>query len=271
MCGCTCDNEIRKALSILPKSLGETFDRAMRRVSKRPSAKTAIDIFQWVAATKRALTLDELREALSYEPGTPYSITGRRPNGLERVTFWCENLIQLDEEFQTVQFTHRSALQHLLEPLSDSSLLDFHINLGEADHFIGEICVTYLNSNDFKTALVRRPAALPTRLPNYVIEKTLERKDITTRVIRAKQKLNAHVYRNIKSDKEDMMIINDRLQDLTTTLQLGHPFLDYAQSYWLSHTRTFEEGKSKTWSLWKKMIRSSHGLVTTPWAPSTLR
>ncbi|MCJ1284327.1 hypothetical protein MMC26_003658 [Xylographa opegraphella] len=267
ICGCTCDNEIRRALLNLPKSIGETFDRAMRRISKRPSAKTAIDIFRWVAATKRALTLGELREALSYEPGTPYSITGRTPTGLERMTFWCENLVQLDEEFQIVQFIHRSVLQHLFEPSSDSSLLGFHINLAEANHFIGEICVTYLNSNDLKTALVRRPAALPTRLPNYLIEKTLEGEDITTRIIRAKQKLSAHVYRNIKSDKEDMMIINDRLQDSTTTLQLGHPFLEYAQSYWLSHTCIFEEGKSRTWSLWKKMIRSSQDLVTTPWAP----
>ncbi|KAH8680015.1 hypothetical protein BGZ60DRAFT_525207 [Tricladium varicosporioides] len=267
ICGCTCDNEIRKVLLTLPKSIGETFDRAMRRISKRPSAKTAIDIFRWVAATKRALTLDELREALSYEPGTPYFITGRRPNGLERVTFWCENLVQLDEEFQTVQFTHRSVLQHLLEPSSDLGLLGFHINLGEADHFIGEICVTYLNSNDFKTTLARRPAAVPTRLPNYLIEKTLEGEDIATRMIRATQKLNAHVFRNIKSDKADMMIINDRFEDFTTTLQIGHPFLEYARSYWLSHTHTFEDGKSRTWSLWTKMIRSPHGLVTTPWTP----
>jgi DNA-binding transcriptional regulator GbsR (MarR family) len=100
--------------------LRETFDRAMKRIVKRGSAKTASRIFQWAAVTKRALTLDELREALSYEPGKPYSIVGKRPNGLERITAWCENLVQLDEELQIIQFAHRSVLQHFLEQPSES-------------------------------------------------------------------------------------------------------------------------------------------------------
>lgn len=143
----------------------------MKRIVKRGSAKLASRVFQWSAATKRALKLDELREALSYEPGKPYSIAGKRPNGLERITAWCENLVQLEEELQIVQFTHRSVLQHLLEPSSDLSLQSFHINLKEADHFIGEICVTYLNSNDFKTDLIRNPAGLPIHFRATLLKK----------------------------------------------------------------------------------------------------
>jgi len=171
--------------------LGETFDRATKRIAKRGSARTASHIFKWVAATKRALTLDEPRESLSYKPGKPYSIAGKRPNGLERIAAWCENLVQLDEELQIVQFTHYSVLQHFLEEPLDSSLQSFHITLEEGDHFIGEICVTYLNSNDFKTDLIRNPATLPTRLPNYIIEKTLEAKGLTSRIMRSTHKLNA--------------------------------------------------------------------------------
>jgi hypothetical protein len=224
----------------------------MKRAMRRSSAETARSIFRWVAATKRAPTLDELREALSYEPGTAYPIVGRRPNGLERITFWCENLVQLDEELQTVQFAHRSVLQHFLKPSSDTSSYSFHIKLEEADHFIGEICVTYLNSNEFKTELIRNPAALPTQLPNYVIEKTLERKGVITRMIRTKQKLNTQIRSNSTSDGKGVIMINNGPKDLTATLQLGHPFLKYAQSHWLSHTSTFEEDKSRTWSLWNQ-------------------
>jgi hypothetical protein len=183
ICECTCDDEIREVLTTLPRDLGETFNRAMKRITKRGSAKTASHIFQWAAAAKRALTLDELREALSYEPGKPYSIAGKRPNGLERIAAWCENLVQLDEELQIVQFAHHSILQHFLKQLSDSSLQNFHIKLEEADHFIGEICVTYLNSNDFKTDLIRNPAALPTRLPKHIIETTLEFKGVPSRLM----------------------------------------------------------------------------------------
>ncbi|KAH6725013.1 ankyrin repeat protein [Leptodontidium sp. MPI-SDFR-AT-0119] len=266
ICECTCDDEIREVLRTLPKNLGETFDRAMKRIVKRGSAKTASHIFQWAAATKRALTLDMLREALSYEPGIPYSIRGKRPSGLERITAWCENLVQLDEELQIVQFTHRSVLQHLLEQPSDSSLQSFHIKLEEADHFIGEICVTYLNSNDFKTDLIRNPAALPTRLPNYIIEKTVEVEGVTSRIMHMTQRLHPQSHQKSTNNKESMIVIKNSLEDSMATLQLGHPFLEYALDYWLLHTRNFEEGKSITWNLWKQMIRGSHGLARTPWS-----
>ena len=246
--------------------MGETFDRATKRIAKRGSAKTACRIFKWAAAAKRALTLDELREALSYEPGVPYSIAGKRPNNLERIAAGCENLVKLDEELQTIQFTHHSVLQHLLEQPSDSSLQCFHIMLEEADHFIGEICVTYLNSNDFKTDLIRNPAALPTQLPNYIVENTLKGKGLTSRIMLKAQNLNTQSHHKFTKSKESTIVIRNTLEDPTGTLRLGHPFLDYALDYWLLHTRNFEEGKSKTWNLWKQMIRGSHGLVRTPWS-----
>lgn len=265
ICECTCDDEIREVLITLPKDLGETFDRAMKRIAKRGSAKTASHIFQWAAAAKRALTLDELREALSYEPGKPYSIAGKKPNGLERIAAWCENLVQLDEELQIVQFPHHSVLQHFLKQQSDSSLQNFHIKLEEADHFIGEICVTYLNSNEFKTDLIRNPAALPTRLPKHIIETTLEVKGVPSRMT---QRLYAQSYRKSTSSKESVIVIKNSLEDSTATLQLGHPFLEYALNFWLLHTCNFEEGKSRPWNLWKQMIRGEHGLARTPWSPA---
>ena len=188
--------------------------RALKRIANRKSANIVSHIFQWAAATKRALTLDELREALSYEPDKPYSIKGKRPNGLEHIAAWCENLVQLDEELQIVQFTHHSVLQHLLEQPSDPTLRGFHITLEEADHLIGEICVTYLNSNDFKTDLVRNPGTLPTRLPSYIIEKTLKDKGLTSRVMRTKQKLNAQRDHKATSSKESMVVIKNSFEEI---------------------------------------------------------
>jgi hypothetical protein len=240
----------------------------MKRIVKRGSAKTASRIFQWAAATKRALTLDELREALSYELGKPYSITGKRPNGLERITAWCENLIQLDEELQIVQFAHRSVLQHLLDQPSEPSLQSFHIKLDEADHLVGEICVTYLNSNDFKTDMIRNPATLPTQLPDYIIEKALEGKGVTTRMMGMTRRPKTQSQQESTKNRKSIVMIKSSPEDLMDTLQLGHPFLEYALDYWLLHTRNFEECKSITWNLWKQMIRGLHGLARTPWSPA---
>ncbi|KAJ8057801.1 hypothetical protein OCU04_008663 [Sclerotinia nivalis] len=268
VCECTCDDEIREVLMTLPKTLGETFDRAAKRIVKRGPAfiKAASSVFEWVAATKRALTLDELREALSYKPGTPYSILGKRPNGLERLTAWCENLIQLDEESQIVQFAHRSVLQHFLGQSKDSSLESFHIHLEQADHFIGEICVTYLNSNEFKTGLIRKPGAMPTQLPNHIVEKVLEGNRIRSHIMRMAQGLDARIHHRSTNKNGSIIVIKNNLEDPMTITKLEHPYLEYALDYWLLHTRKFEKSKSKTWNIWKEMIRGTHDIAKTPWS-----
>jgi ankyrin repeat protein len=268
ICKCTCDVEIREVLRTLPRTLGETFDRAMKRILKRGSAQTATHVFKWAAAAKRALTLDELRDVLSYEPGIPYSITGKRPNGLERIATWCENLVQLDEELQVVQFAHHSVLQHFLEPPSESSLQRFHIKLDEADCFAGEICVTYLNSNDFKTDLIRNPAVVPNQLPDYIIKEAVKGKGVTARMICMTQRPKTWSQQQSTKNEKTIVRVKNSLEDSKATLHLGHPFLEYASEYWLLHTRNFEEGKTLTWNLWKHMLSGLHGLARTPWSPA---
>jgi hypothetical protein len=141
--------------------------------------------------------------------------------------------------------------------------------LDEANHFVGEICVTYLNLNDFKTDLIRNPAAaLPTQLPDYVIEKALEGKGVTTRMIRMAQRPKTQSQQKSTYNKKSMVMIKNSLEDSMATLQSGHPFLEYALDYWLLHTRNFAEGKSITWNLWTQMIRGLHGLAKTPWSPA---
>ncbi|KAJ5762818.1 hypothetical protein N7533_001499 [Penicillium manginii] len=55
-----------------------------------------------------------------------------------------------------------------------------------------------------------------------------------------------------------------------TGTQYDHPFLNYASTHWLQHSKAFQEGFSKTWDLWQKMIRHGHTLAQFPWAPSLL-
>ena len=120
-----------------------------------------------------------------------------------------------------------------------------HIELEKADHFIDELYVTYLNSNDFRTELIRSPAVLPTRLPDYIIEKTLEHGGLTSRITRMAQKLKPQSHRKL-TNEGNRIIIKNNLEDSKTTLLSGHPFLEYASNYWLYHTRNFGEDKSKT-------------------------
>jgi len=104
---------------------------------------------------KQTLTLDRLREVIALEPGQPF----RRPetliNEVHRLISCCINLTVLDEENQVAQTARHTVRQFLLEAPTDVRLRSFRINLLGADHEVGEICVTYLNFNNFKRQLAQ--------------------------------------------------------------------------------------------------------------------
>ncbi|KAK5988793.1 Putative ankyrin repeat protein [Cladobotryum mycophilum] len=156
-----CDDDIQKAIRNLPKGLEETFDRAVSRIVSQGNENIAKQVFRWVAAAKEPLSLNQLREVIFIEVGQQYSKVERRSNGIDYISSWCENLVHIDEELKTVQFAHQAVRQFLLEKYPEARNGQFYLEIEDADHYIGEICVTYLNFNDFKTTLARRPRPLP--------------------------------------------------------------------------------------------------------------
>ncbi|KAH8667894.1 hypothetical protein BGZ61DRAFT_498355 [Ilyonectria robusta] len=225
-----CDDDIRNCIKDLPKDLTDTFNRCLSRISARGKAKLAQQTFPWIAAAKRPLCLDELREAILIEVGQPYSKPDRFINDIQSINSWCENLVEIDEE-------HKS----------------FHFNLEEADHHLGEICVTYLNFNDFKTALARRHQPLPPITPVNMAWSTLPRRWRPTAAIPLLGKSSSQT----KSEFATVTAIE--------TLQLANPFLRYASIHWIFHTRNFEKESSKMWHTWKQMIIHGHALAVSPW------
>ncbi|KAL6887999.1 hypothetical protein GGI43DRAFT_425900 [Trichoderma evansii] len=137
-----CDDDIRKAILNLPKSLEETFDRAVGRIVSRgeKSTATAQQVFRWVAVSKEPLSLDQLRELIFIGIGQQYSMPERHSNGIYNISSWYENLVYVDEELQTVQFAHQTVRQFFLEKASKARHNQFHLKLENADHHIGEIC-----------------------------------------------------------------------------------------------------------------------------------
>ena len=88
---------------------------------------------------------------------------------MNHVTAWCENLITLDEEDEVVQFAHHTVKQYFLGKPLDQRLNEFHFTLQDGDHEVGEACVTYLNFNDFKTQLIRRPQSQQPITPGAIV------------------------------------------------------------------------------------------------------
>ncbi len=259
LCAQHCDADIRKALGCLPSTLTETFGRALARIISRRNTSVAAKTFSWVAIAKRHLMRDELWEAMSIEIGQPYSMPERLVNGFDRLPSWCENLIHVDEELKTVQFAHQAIYQFIVEGPTGPQ---FHFNLQDADHHAGEICVTYLNFNDFKKTLTRRPQPLKpvdpvaiARLalsPHLKMPSTIPGFGMGSR----RHKSNAKV--------DVVRVLSQGGEGARRTLEQGHPFLEYASEHWISHTSRFHQG-STTWGLWHQMITCGHDLAKTPW------
>ncbi|KAI1404230.1 ankyrin repeat-containing domain protein [Hypoxylon fuscum] len=262
ICSKLCDDDIRNTINTLPRDLTETFCRALRRISLKDHEKAAQQVFLWITASKRPLYLDELREAIAIEIGQHATIPGRLHNSMQSITSWCENLVQVEEEHEIVQFAHHTVRTFLLDKPCNPGLSSFHLNVEDADHHIGEICVTYLHFNDFKTTISprRKPVLLP------------DPKNIAEAVIgRGSGKISAILSRSsLKTSKPiDLVpIVNSNTNGSTKAyneLCIGHPFLKFASTNWIFHTSNFQDGKSKTWVLWESLVIHDHDLATKPW------
>ncbi|PHH92270.1 hypothetical protein CDD83_8195 [Cordyceps sp. RAO-2017] len=184
LCAQCCDADIRESLRNLPKDLEEAFNRVLSRIVSRNKASIAQKIFPWVVVAKRNLTLAELREAISLEVGQPCLQPEKLIQGIERVVAWSENLLHVDEELKTVQFAHRTICDFIVTGRLSSQLVGFHVDLEQADHFAGELCVTYLHLNDFKTSLSRRQQLVPLE-PGAIARAALEnRSELAPSVLR---------------------------------------------------------------------------------------
>ncbi|RYO82406.1 hypothetical protein DL764_009606 [Monosporascus ibericus] len=228
LCTQCCDDDIRKSLRNLPKDLEETFNRALSRIVSRGRARIVQRIFPWVAAAKENLTLNELREAISTDIGQPYSKPEKLVNGIERIVAWCENLLQVDEERQTVQFAHGTIYDFITGKCSKPQLANFHVDLEGADHHAGEICITYLHLNDFKTTLARRPQPIRPPVPTEIAQTALGRRGrIAQSTLRFMGFDSNHCSSNVKVDVIGTLASYKRA-DANQTLgkfQLGHPLL----------------------------------------------
>ncbi|RYC64355.1 hypothetical protein CHU98_g1879 [Xylaria longipes] len=271
LCEQACDEDIRHTIANLPEGLEDTFRRVLRRISSRRNSELARRTFPWIAAAARPLSLEEVREAIAIEIGQQYTKAERLCNHVNSIISSCENLLHIDEEDGSVQFAHHSIKQFLVEQpvphqqLTDHDLRVFHIDLEEADHFIGEICITYFHFSDFQTTLSQLPKRIA--LPNP--------QDIALTALGSKWNLASKLGRKVLTRGASISVEADKLiksgagPALKSVYNNTHPFLKYASINWIIHTKNFRDSKSKTWNLWKKIIISGHALAITPWQPHT--
>jgi len=149
ICDQICDEDIRRVINDLPRSLAETYQRALHRINSNNKAAIAQKVFRWVLAAKRPLTLAELGEAVVIEPCQRFLRPGERINNINLLLPWCGNLLIQDEEENLVHLAHHTVKEFLLSKRITPGLQCFDFKLIDADHEAGEICCTYLNRHSY--------------------------------------------------------------------------------------------------------------------------
>ncbi|KAH0556172.1 hypothetical protein GP486_005898, partial [Trichoglossum hirsutum] len=268
ICAQGCDEAIRKVIGDLPRDLPETYERILARINRTGTAEIAQKIFRWVAVAKRPLSLEELREAIAIQPCQPSLNTEALENDINRLVPYCGNLIVFDEEDRVVQFAHYTVKQFLLAE-SRSPLLDsFHFQLLHADLEAGEVCVTYLNFNDFKQQLVKvSPTPAHLSHPMAILEVSLSTGLNVKRSpwLRRAQLRGPRNPEKINIGQQLYSAAGMRDSKPIEKFKAIYALLPYASEHWLSHSSTFSEQNTKTWRLWNSLLLTESIFVQMPW------
>lgn len=264
ICAQCCDDDIRMTLDNLPRNLEETFNRVLQRIlSQNQNVPFAQRVFPWIAVAKRNLHIEEVLELLCVEVGKRALNQGQRISSPDRLILWCGNLIQVNEEDSSICFTHRTIFEFIIGKPSRPNLDRFHVDVEQAGHNAGEVCVTYLHLDEFQTTLAQRAA-----------QRSIQPMDIPSKVLAHKGLVKQIAKRAIPrgSDQD-----GTREYDIAHLASFGraqpndflnskYPFLKYASEHWISHTSSFEEGVSVTWRSWTRLVLGNeNSLCHRPW------
>ncbi|KAI3334596.1 hypothetical protein F4824DRAFT_501852 [Ustulina deusta] len=279
ICSQVCEEDVLVALQNLPTTLTEILTRAVLRILTQGNQRIAKEVFKWVSVAKRPLLLDELQDALSIKIGESDSRPERRPKRIEKLSAWCANLVEIDEVSNSVQFVHHSVRTFIL----DTSIVDpqfpklneFHNHVDDLDTTVGELCVTYLEWNDFKRDLQRSlPQSATTTTfpePQQIVKTALaaewQSKSAATigRLIPQypRRDIQLKLYPNFVSPSDGQ---NQGPRENVSHFH-SYPFLEYAKKYWIMHTRMLTTVSSIYWP-WRRMIAGTHHVARTEWTPS---
>ncbi|KAL8753875.1 MAG: hypothetical protein Q9199_004740 [Rusavskia elegans] len=263
------DRQIIDTLNHLPRDLPETFGRILANFTEPEDVAIGKQIFRWLAVAKRPLTVHELREAIAIEPLQDVWKPECFVNDMNKAVACCGNLVLVEEEQQTMHFTHSSVRQYLCSDVVTNPQSRYHVDLDTADADAGAICVTYLNLPVFKKQIARTPKVNlnTTVITSAIVKNTLpagrSSNKIALNLLRRRDKSSKSVQRLL----EETAGINELTRQVATLEQ--YSFLSYAQRFWLEHTKQrISPRPGKLWRLWCNLLENTHWrdtLASCPW------
>ena len=262
------DRSIRAVLEHLPRGLPETFDRLLKRITMQKRQNLVHKIFQWLSCAKRQLTLQEISEAIVIEPCQSYLSKDQSINDITGVPSWCCGLVIRDEQDDTIQFAHSTVKEFLLGDYTSPETDSFRITLKDANHYLGQICVTYLHLDNFKKSLRKAPKRMPVIDPQ-TIARTAGHGKFQENILQAMAKLTSSTKPASEhaAQTHTGYLLDNQLGNLHCAGPAAEAYslFKYASRYWIYHTQDFSSQQDQLWMLWKQVLDSEIEVEIDPW------
>ena len=257
------------ALENLPKGLYEIFSRMIKRVLARDHVKQTIKLLQISSVAKRALTIEELREAVTLEPYQRSLVTQNLPNDMDVVLRSCCGFVFTDEEEQTVHFIHHSVKKFLFS--KDTGMHNCAFNQSELDRSVGLLCMTYLNLDNFQRQLAKAETTIhsnvdPKRIAELILPKDSIRKKLALLLLSGEHQSKPKTMYDLKRQFEDISAWNHYSDLQDETMNSRFRFLTYAKTYWIYHLQLLNETlDKKCWNLFCRCVQGTDTMIERPW------
>ncbi|GAB1317214.1 NACHT domain-containing protein [Madurella fahalii] len=141
------EEDLKQVLRDVPTEMNDFYNRIAKTIAETPNVELAKCILKWTICTSRALSVDELREAIRLDINRTLTATN------DRLAQLCGDLIMVDRQ-SNVHVIHETVTAFLKQ--CDS---EFKINLGAAHARLAEVCLGYLTGKDFAPPRGRRKSS----------------------------------------------------------------------------------------------------------------
>ena len=172
LCELLTDAAKKDALDSLPPTLDATYARILRRVKE---SNHEVQVFvqrslRWIARARGKLSVAALCEAVSINPEDTLLNRDRIPP-VEEILRCCSSLVRKSAFGNGLELAHFTVKEYLqkLDEVSDNEFRAYHIQDLPCDIELAEVCLTYLNLDDFKGLDITDEEARTRRMKDYAL------------------------------------------------------------------------------------------------------
>lgn len=172
LCELPTDSARKKALNSLPPTLDATYARILRRVNEsNHDAQVLVQrSLRWIAYAEDELSVAALCEAVSVKPRDTFLNREDVP-AEEEILRYCSSLVRKSASGDSLEFAHFTVKEYLqkLDEVADNEFGAYHIQHLPCHIELAEVCLTYLNLDDFGRVDITDEAARTSRRNDYAL------------------------------------------------------------------------------------------------------